>query len=275
MMALNLGAVSAQWRPCSRLKTLCLASPPATDNLRQQLDNLHKEADTTRAKANNARLRLMRLSEAVEKLRRQAAVSVQTGKEYDARELLFQKKKVTQAMEKLKSRIELLDELSAKLNEVISMKETLLIENMALDHDASETEATSPVRIVSPTKENSVTSDDDQHLDLNSLQCQEEEEEEELRIIPESESKNEESIVDKRRTGANNVYTYDDFMKGIDQQLDKIEQELETFLRYSNLLLGHKKKPEYSKVHHATEILAGIRRIRNRITTIRQTGDIQ
>lgn len=60
----------------------------------------------------------MRLSEAAEKFRRQAATSVQTGKEDDARKLLFQKKQVILAMEKLKSRIELLDELSAKLNEV-------------------------------------------------------------------------------------------------------------------------------------------------------------
>lgn len=60
----------------------------------------------------------MRLSEAAERLRRQAAISVQTGKENEARELLFQKKKVMQALEKSKSRIELLDELSAKLNEV-------------------------------------------------------------------------------------------------------------------------------------------------------------
>ncbi|RVW39627.1 hypothetical protein CK203_090631 [Vitis vinifera] len=70
-----------------------------------------------RPRANNARLRLMRLSEAAERLRRQAAISVQTGKENEARELLFQKKKVMQALEKSKSRIELLDELSAKLNE--------------------------------------------------------------------------------------------------------------------------------------------------------------
>lgn len=60
----------------------------------------------------------MRLSEAAERLRRQAAVSVQRGKENEARELLFQKKKVMQALEKSKGRIELLDELSAKLNEV-------------------------------------------------------------------------------------------------------------------------------------------------------------
>lgn len=68
--------------------------------------------------ANNARLRLLRLSEAAEKLRRQAAINVRTGKEDDARETLFQKKKVMQALEKSKKRIELLDELSTKLNEV-------------------------------------------------------------------------------------------------------------------------------------------------------------
>lgn len=58
------------------------------------------------------------MSEAAEKLRRQAAIKVQTGKENDAREALFQKKKVMLALEKSKSRIELLDELSRKLNEV-------------------------------------------------------------------------------------------------------------------------------------------------------------
>lgn len=67
---------------------------------------------------NNARLRLLRLSEAAEKLRQQASINVQTGKENDARELLFQKKKIMQALEKSNSRIRLLDELSAKLNEV-------------------------------------------------------------------------------------------------------------------------------------------------------------
>lgn len=68
--------------------------------------------------ANNARLKLLRLSEAAENLKRQAAINVRTGKENDARELLFQKKKVVEALEKTKSRIELLDELSTKLHEV-------------------------------------------------------------------------------------------------------------------------------------------------------------
>lgn len=70
----------------------------------------------------------MRLSEAAEKLQRQAAVSVRTGKENDARELLFQKKKVMQAMEKSKNRIELLDELLTKLNEVLRTPDCFCVE---------------------------------------------------------------------------------------------------------------------------------------------------
>lgn len=70
------------------------------------------------SKANSNRLRLLRLSEAAENLRRQASLHVQTGKENDARELLLQKKKVMQALDKAKARIELLDTLSSKLNEV-------------------------------------------------------------------------------------------------------------------------------------------------------------
>ncbi|KAL2245595.1 UNVERIFIED_CONTAM: hypothetical protein Sindi_2827700, partial [Sesamum indicum] len=50
-MIVNCGAVLVQWRPFSRMKTVCLASTSATaEQLRQQLDNLHKEADNTRAK---------------------------------------------------------------------------------------------------------------------------------------------------------------------------------------------------------------------------------
>lgn len=68
--------------------------------------------------ANSARLRLLRLSEAAEKLNKQAAISAKKGEENDAREMLFQRKRVLQALEKSKSRIELLDELSTKLSEV-------------------------------------------------------------------------------------------------------------------------------------------------------------
>lgn len=58
------------------------------------------------------------MSETAENLKRRAAMSVLAGKEGDARELLVQKKKLMQALEKSKSRIEVLDKLSSKINEV-------------------------------------------------------------------------------------------------------------------------------------------------------------
>jgi phage shock protein A len=68
--------------------------------------------------ANSASMRLLRLSESAEKLKKQAAISMQKGDENYARDMLLQRKKVLQALEKSKSRIELLDELSTKLSEV-------------------------------------------------------------------------------------------------------------------------------------------------------------
>lgn len=68
--------------------------------------------------ANSARLRLMRLTEAAENFQKWASADVHVGKESEARELLIQKKKLMQALEKSKSRIEVLDKLSAKISEV-------------------------------------------------------------------------------------------------------------------------------------------------------------
>lgn len=60
----------------------------------------------------------MRLTEAAENLQRGAAKSIQIGKENEARELLIQKKKLLQALEKSKNRIDVLDKLSVKVTEV-------------------------------------------------------------------------------------------------------------------------------------------------------------
>ncbi|KAG5064655.1 hypothetical protein JHK85_005838 [Glycine max] len=182
-----------RWR-----STCCCASSSSsvstinTDQLRSQLDQLHAEADATRTKATNARLRLLRLSEAAEKLKKQAAISIQKGQENYAREMLFQRKKVLQALDKSKRRIELLDELSTKLSErhahlqkelciplklllsslciyqfvlyahlrripdshlAISLKESQLIGNVTVNIEDSTEDASSPVRIISPKEE--------------------------------------------------------------------------------------------------------------------------
>ncbi|KAK1275630.1 hypothetical protein QJS04_geneDACA000787 [Acorus gramineus] len=126
------------------------ASNPS--QLRRELDVLHREAEQTRSKANGVRLRLMRLSEAAEKLQRQASADVRFGKENEARELLIQKRKVMQALDKSKSRIELFDKLLAKLNEAIAVKETQLIGHVASHLEGDQQDVSSEVRILSDGK---------------------------------------------------------------------------------------------------------------------------
>ncbi|XP_073153695.1 uncharacterized protein [Henckelia pumila] len=223
--------------------------------------------------ASNARSRLMRLCEAAEKFRREAAISVRTGKEDDARRMLFQKKQVMQAMEKLKSRIELLDELSAKLNEAISVKEGLLIGNVALDTEVNETEPSSPIWIITPKEAILNNSYENQKSMSDQLTFGEHQE---VLVVADSESgegdfnntssfspigRNDSSIMQHLRE----ISSFEDFMKHIDQKLHEIEEKLETFISVSSLLLESKKKPEHSKVQHATDILEVVRDTRERI----------
>ncbi|KAK3161657.1 hypothetical protein QOZ80_1BG0079830 [Eleusine coracana subsp. coracana] len=102
--------------------------PRTFGRLREQLLQLHAEADLTQSKANSARTRLVRLTEAAENLKKRAANSVSIGKESEAVDLLVQKKKLTKALESIKERIEVLDKLSAKISEAISLKQNMLIQ---------------------------------------------------------------------------------------------------------------------------------------------------
>ncbi|GMI67748.1 hypothetical protein like AT1G06510 [Hibiscus trionum] len=271
--------IAVGYRPLLRLK--CFASNPKinTEQLRYQLDQLHAEAETTRAKASNARLRFLRLSEAAEKLRRQAALSIQRGKENEARDLLFQKKKIMQALEKSKSRIELLDKLSTKLNEVINVKETQLIGNIASDSEIGEENDFSPVRVVSPKEQaekdennskdfgvdDALTASEDQNLLLHT---------DDLVEQPANEELEEHQAFAFNGDNKNGILaaisTYEDFLEHLDQQLKKIEQELITILNVSTLLLDD-EKPKNVKVQQTTELLERIIDLRHRITNIRQT----
>ncbi|KAL3502918.1 hypothetical protein ACH5RR_037367 [Cinchona calisaya] len=281
-MILNCPSIFLQSKlPISR--TLCLSSDMKnTDHLRQQLDNLHKEAQSTRDKANSARLRFLRLSEAAEKLRQQASLSVQTGKEKDARELLLQKKKVMQAMEKSKNRIELLDELAAKLTEVISVKETELIGNVASDLEAGRDAAPTPVRFVSPKEEVPKSSTEVNDFDHNEKLGQNEGLEVGVQNLTESHSENElnnsEQSVDgdvwKEVDAVRSLKatsSYEDFLDHIDSQLHKIQVEIVTSLKFPQLILESKENVQNSKLQDAVEILADVLRIRERIGNIRKT----
>ncbi|KAK9284850.1 hypothetical protein L1049_024030 [Liquidambar formosana] len=276
-MILNCGAIVVPRRPPWR--TVRLASNIDTEQLRAQLGQLHSEAEKTRTKANNARLRLLRLSEAAEKLRRQAAISVETGKENNARELLFQKKKVMQALEKSKSRIELLDELSTKLNEAISIKETQLIGNVALDLEVGKEDASGPVRIVSPKEEVLEHLNENKDFDANALKFSEDKKihfcaESQANLPADSELEslgkpvsgsiwNEDDMISSLR----GISSFKDFLEHLDQQLDNIEAELVTVLRLSTLVLESEEKSINSKLLLIEEILQSIRDIRGRIAS--------
>nr|XP_043625038.1 uncharacterized protein LOC122596515 [Erigeron canadensis] len=269
----------------SPARTVCLAaSRTETSQLRDQLDQLHFEASNARAKANKARQRLLRLSEAAEKLRRQAAISVQSGKENEARDLLFQKKKTMQALENTKSRIELLDELSTKLFEAISLRERQLVGTVSQDMEIEKEDAESPVRVVSPPSE-SWGADVNSENDLLNTSDDQELQDRTYDISTELKINNLEGSlqvpIQVSRDGIDNndlissltgVSSYEDFLDRIDQHLNKVEAEINTVVKFSTLVLENKERPTNLKVQQLTEILDCVQHIRKRIAIIMQTG---
>ncbi|CAH8339708.1 unnamed protein product [Eruca vesicaria subsp. sativa] len=239
----------------------CFASTANSELLRSQLDRLHAEAESTRAKANSNRLRLLRLSEAAENLRRQASVHVQTGKVNDARELLLQKKKVMQALDKAKARIELLDSLSSKLNEAISVKETQLIGNISLDLEVDSENTSDGVHIVSPKPESIQDEHKNDTTDLGSQESQ---------LTENNFEDHQESVLEEALSGSifKEVSSYESFLENLDKKLGKIEDELVTVVNVASLVLSHEDKPKNLKVQQTSEILEEIRCVRERIASI-------
>ncbi|KAJ9563604.1 hypothetical protein OSB04_008764 [Centaurea solstitialis] len=270
----------------SPARTLCLASRTDSDQLRVQLDQLHFEASNTRAKANKARQRLLRLSEAAEKLQKQAAVSVQAGKENDAREMLLQKKKAMQALEKTKSRIELLDELSTKLIEAISLRERQLVGTVALNHEIETEDAAAPVRVVSPpsetlavngnSKKDLLNSDDDQELPDRTYNLPTKDEtnniEQSLQVpiqLSTDGIENDSDLI----SSLTGLTSYEDFLDRIDQQLNKVEAEVITVVKFSTLILETRESPTNAKVQQLREILDAVRHVRQRIAVIMESAN--
>ncbi|KAM1716882.1 hypothetical protein COP2_025060 [Malus domestica] len=259
---------------------MCLASNVNTEELRAQLGQLHSEAETARAKANNARLRLLRLSEAAEKLKRQAAINVQTGKEDDARELLFQKKKVMEALEKSKHRIEFLDELSTKLNEAISLKEGQLIGNVSLDLEVVREDAFSPVRIVSPAAEVAENLEVGKEFVSNDLKEETpllKDNQASLPVKPEGEDLREPLNrgawnEDETISSLKGITSFDSFLEHLDHQLKKIEAELITILRISTLVVDSQEKSRNFKVQKTMELLDSVSGVRQRISSIKMAN---
>ncbi|CAN8306099.1 unnamed protein product [Cochlearia groenlandica] len=245
----------------------CFASTESSDLLRSQLDLLHEEAESTRAKANSNRLRLMRLSEAAENLRKQAAFNVQTGKENDARELLLQKKKVMLALDKAKTRIELLDTLSSKLNEAISVKETQLIGNISLDLEVDKENSSGDVHIVSPKPKSTEDGHDENEptgLDSQENQLVGKNVDEDIANLIDN------HVLEDALSGSifKEGSSFESFLESLDQKLGRVETELVTVVNVASLVINHEDKPKNIKVQQTSEILEEIRSVRERIANI-------
>ncbi|XP_050380722.1 uncharacterized protein LOC126797969 [Argentina anserina] len=284
MMLMKSGGGTAMAVPFRPPVFSAMASNINSENLRVQLGQLHSEAETTKDKANNARLRLLRLSEAAEKLRRQAAINVRTGREDEAREMLFQKKKVMQALEKSKKRIEMLDELSAKLNEAITVKERQLIGNVALDLEVVRQDAYSPVRIVSPTPEEAQELDEVKELGLKGPELTDDQ----GNLLP---TENQASLPvepigdevpkplksgvlneDDNISSLQGITSFENFLEHLDNKLNKIEAELSTVLRFSTLVVDNHEKAKNFKVQQIMELIESVGGIRQRISSIKQAN---
>ncbi|KAI4331122.1 hypothetical protein MLD38_029340 [Melastoma candidum] len=230
-----------RWPVCSAMED----EPPSNEQLRVQLDQLRAEAEVARAKANATRMRLLRLTEAAENLCKQATISITKGKESDARDLLFQKKKIMQALEKSKKRIELLDKLSTKLHEAISIKESQLIGNVTLDLQVGMPDSP-PVRIVSPKQ------------DIIDVLRKDE------RLFPTEIQADDEKMPSKASPDHDDAASfYEELMTNIDKQLKKIEEELATILKVSSSevdgSLGN------IQIQQLLELLEDIKHVRKRV----------
>ncbi|GAB2223251.1 hypothetical protein Droror1_Dr00017389 [Drosera rotundifolia] len=251
----------------------CLSSSVNSQQLRSQLDQLQQESDRTRSKANNARLRLVRLSEAAEKLRRQAALYARTGNETGARELLFQKKKIIQTMEKSKDRIQLLDELAAKLNEAISIKESQLMGKISSDLEFEGHDETNPVWIISPKQDfpgsadavdsniSNLNGDGSVGLPDSPTDVSVDNEVQDLVEL------NSMSLLDRNEIlhGLEGISSYKELLEHLDRKFDEIEAELATTLRLSKLMIEEGEEADNSKMQLSLEILEKVRDIRGRI----------
>ncbi|XP_021724596.1 uncharacterized protein LOC110691921 isoform X2 [Chenopodium quinoa] len=171
------------------------------------------------------------------------------------------------ALEKSKGRVELLDELAAKLNEAISIKEAQLVRNVASDLDINGDDAGDLVRIVSPTQDNGTILDNESHTTFNRSEFSEDQElsldierEGDISSYSQAEevpgsfsSENEANML----SSFGGPSSYIDFLEDLDQQLNNIESDLA-------LVLVNEEIPNNTKVQQL-KILENIRSARGRI----------
>uniref|UniRef100_A0A0E0JMU2 Uncharacterized protein n=1 Tax=Oryza punctata TaxID=4537 RepID=A0A0E0JMU2_ORYPU len=248
-------------------------APRTFELLREQLLQLHAEADLTQSKANSARVRLVRLTEAAENLKKRAAVSIRMGKENEAVDLLVQKKKLTKALESIKQRIEVLDKLSTKISEAISMKQNMLIEHALHPGMSNGKESDDNIRVFSgkvgyeadettssPAKSSEKAFDLKHvvHSVTGQLEQSELQTSDSFTFSSDHESPN--SIT--------NYSSYDAFLEHIGFQLDSLQCEIEQYISSQLAEQVDIQKPINAKWQKLSDILKLVTETRERIAKI-------
>ncbi|XP_034596026.1 uncharacterized protein [Setaria viridis] len=252
-------------------------APPTFGRLREELLQLHAEADLTQSKANSARVRLVRLTEAAENLKKRAATSVRMGKENEAVDLLVQKKKLTKALENIKERIEVLDKLSAKISEAISIKQNMLIE-YALHPGMSNSENSDDmIRVFSSTVNDGVNGAEscDSHLksvEKESFELRNEahasmtgyHEQSAFRMADGFSFLNDPDPANSIK----NTSSYDGFLEHIDLQMKSLEYEIEQFISSQSVDEVGSEKQRNDKWQRLSDIQMLVKETRERIARI-------
>lgn len=249
-------------------------APPTFERLREQLLQLHAEADLTQSKANSTRVRLVRLTEAAENLKKRAAVSIRMGKENEAVDLLVQKKKLTKALESIKQRIEVLDKLSMKISEAISVKQNMLIEHALHPGMSNGKESNDNIRVFSskvgdeadettssPAK-SSEKAFDLQHVVHSGMTGQLEQSE-----LQTSDSFTFSSDLESPNSITNHS-SYDAFLDHIGFQLDSLECEIEQYISSQLAEQVDIQKPINAKWQKLSDVLKLVTETRERIAKI-------
>lgn len=249
-------------------------APPTFERLREQLLQLHAEADLTQSKANSARVRLVRLTEAAENLKKRAVVSVRMGRENEAVDLLVQKKKLTKALENIKGRIELLDKLSTKISEAISVKQNMLIEHTLRPGMPNGEDSSDEIRVFSGEVDDGIDETD-------SLPKSVEKGSFEMKHVVYSNlaghsEKNEPKMDDSFTVSKGHDPTssmedraaYDDFVEHIDSQLNSLECEIEQYVNSQLATDVGIQQSISGKWHRLSTVLNLITETRERIAKI-------
>ncbi|CAO2178648.1 unnamed protein product [Urochloa humidicola] len=250
-------------------------APPTFGRLREELLQLHAEADLTQSKANSARVRLVRLTEAAENLKKRAATSVRMGKEDEAVDLLVQKKKLTKALENIKERIEVLDKLLAKISEAISIKQNMLIEYALHPGTSNGENSDDNIRVFSSTVNDGVNGAESSDSRLKSVERESFELRNEayasMASHPEQSAfKMADSFTflndSDPANGTKNPSAYDGFLEHIDLQMKSLEYEIEQFISSQSVQEGGSERND--KWQRLSDIHLLVKETRERIARI-------